>query len=134
MTKKTDYEIGYGKPPTHSQFKPGQSGNPRGRAKGTPNLKTDLAEELGERIHVREGNRERSISKQRAMVKALMAKALKGDTRAMALLITLIAKHIEPDLAVAGDTELSPNDQQILEDFLERCGRALPQPSTENKE
>lgn len=128
-SKKTDYAVGYGKPPAHSRFKPGQSGNPKGRAKGTLNLKTDLSEELGERIRVREGegDSERSITKQRAMVKALMAKALKGDTRAMALLIALIAKHIEPELANAGETELSQTDQQILDEFLDRCGRALPQ-------
>ena len=56
MARKTDeYEVGYSKPPKHSRFKPGQSGNPKGRAKGTPNLKTDLSQELAERIRVREG-------------------------------------------------------------------------------
>ena len=44
------YEVGYGKPPKHTRFQPGQSGNPRGRPKGTKNLKTDLEEELSERV------------------------------------------------------------------------------------
>ena len=43
----SDYEVGYGKPPEHTRFQPGRSGNPRGRPKGTKNLKTDLVEELG---------------------------------------------------------------------------------------
>ena len=42
-----EYDVGYKKPPKRTQFKPGQSGNPRGRPKGTKNLKTDLAEALG---------------------------------------------------------------------------------------
>jgi hypothetical protein len=40
-----DYQVGYGKPPKHTQFKPGKSGNPQGRPKGTKNLKTDLIAE-----------------------------------------------------------------------------------------
>lgn len=46
MTDKDDCEVGYGKPPRHSQFKPGQSGNPRGRKKGSRGLRTDLHAEL----------------------------------------------------------------------------------------
>ena len=52
-TSKSDYEVGYRKPPKHTRFKPGQSGNLRGRPKGTKNLKTDLMEELGEKILIR---------------------------------------------------------------------------------
>ena len=70
------YEVGYGKPPKHTQFEPGQSGNPRGRPKGTKNLKTDLMEELGEKILVREGEQARRVSKQRAVVMALVAPML----------------------------------------------------------
>ena len=40
--------LGCGKPPKHSQFEKGQSGNATGRLKGTKNLKTDLAGELQE--------------------------------------------------------------------------------------
>jgi hypothetical protein len=64
------YPVGYGKPPKHTQFKPGKSGNPQGRPKGTKNLKTDLAEELCEKILVHEGGQARKLSKQRALVKA----------------------------------------------------------------
>ena len=42
--------VGYKRPPKHTQFKPGQSGNPRGRGKNTRNFKTDLVEELREQI------------------------------------------------------------------------------------
>ncbi len=48
QTSTGGYDVGYRKPPKHTRFKPGQSGNPRGRPKGTKNLKTDLIEELGE--------------------------------------------------------------------------------------
>ena len=71
--------VGYGKPPKKTRFKKGRSGNPKGRPKGTKNLKTDLAEELAERINLSEGGQKITISKQRAMLKSLMIKAVKGD-------------------------------------------------------
>jgi uncharacterized protein DUF5681 len=87
-----EYEVGYGKPPKHSPFKKGKSGNPNGRPKGTKNLRTDLIEELGEKIPVREGDRPTKISKQRAFVKTLVARSLKGDARAATTLMNLMLR------------------------------------------
>ena len=83
-------KAGYKNPPKHTQFKPGQSGNPKGRPKGTKNLRTDLSEELAEKIIVTEGGQQLVISKQRAMLKSLMAKSIKGETAAARALINLI--------------------------------------------
>lgn len=88
-----DYQVGYGRPPIESRFRKGQSGNPKGRPRGSKNLKTDLREELQQKILVREGDRSIRISKQRALVKTLMAKTLKGDGRAAAILINLIFRN-----------------------------------------
>ena len=86
------YKVGYGKPPKATQFKRGRSGNPKGRSKGTRKLATDLAAELGEQITVREEGRSRRISKQRALIKSLMARALQGDVRATAAMLALYAR------------------------------------------
>ena len=90
----TEYKVGYGKPPKRTQFKPGKSGNPSGRPKGSRNLATDLAAELCEPITVREEGRQRRISKQRALIKSLMAKALQGDVRATTAVLALYARVI----------------------------------------
>ncbi len=92
MAKQSD--VGYRKPPEANRFKPGQSGNPKGRPKGGLNLATDLSAELGEQITVREGGQPRRISKQRALIKSLMAKALQGDVRATTALLALYARVI----------------------------------------
>jgi len=118
MTK--DYEVGYGKPPARGQFKPGQSGNPKGRPKGTLNLKTDVEQELKEKILISEGGQRHKVSKQRGMVKALTAKALKGDVRAATVLIGLIGKFFEEELVEQAETPLQANDLQIIQQFLER--------------
>jgi hypothetical protein len=124
MTKpKGDYAVGYGRPPQATRFKAGQSGNPKGRPKGARNLATDLADELGETIRIREGDRQLKVSKQRAMLKALVAKALKGDARAASLLIALVAK-VADEAPVAGaeaSAPLAEVDRQILDDFLARA-------------
>ena len=87
-----EYEVGYGKPPRDSQFKKGQSGNKRGRPKGVKNLKTDVVEELTEMVKMRVGDRALRISKQRALLKLLWLKGMKGDSRALNSLLGLLLR------------------------------------------
>ena len=115
-----EYSVGYSKPPKHTQFKPGESGNPKGRPKGTKNLATDLSEELAEKIIVNEGGRQLKISKQRAMIKSLLAKALKGDTRAASVLLKLLIDAEQATTRNAVAEALSEDDQAILASFAER--------------
>src|SRR5690349_20202446 len=67
-----DYEVGYGKPPHHTRFKTGQSGNPRGRPSGAKNLSTLLNEALNELIVVTENGGRKRISKRQASFKQLV--------------------------------------------------------------
>ena len=78
----SDYQVGYGKPPVETQFQPGQSGNPAGRPKGTVRLNDIVTAELNSLITVQEHGSEKSISKLEAMVKSLVAEAIKGDVQA----------------------------------------------------
>ena len=116
-----DYKVGYCRPPKHTRFKPSQSGNTEGRRKGVKNLKTDLMEELAQPIMLREGDRQVRITKQRAMVKSLMAKAIKGDPRAIAKACELLLQFIGADEESRGMAQLSADDEAILADFLARC-------------
>ena len=115
-----DYKIGYRKPPKSTQFKPGQSGNPRGRSKGTKNLTTDLREEVNEKVNVREGDKINRISKQRATIKALQAKALKGDVRAIEKIINLNMNLIEREEQKDSRRFDSVEDHAIVQNFLNR--------------
>src|ERR1700736_4661308 len=120
-----EQQVGYGNPPKGSRFKKGQSGNRRGRPKGSKNLKTDLTEELQTEIKVREGPRAIKISKQRAIVKTLIAKTLTGDARAVVTLINLMCRVLDlGDEAADSEELLSPDESETLEMFRERLLRS----------
>jgi Family of unknown function (DUF5681) len=118
------YKVGYGAPPKATQFKRGRSGNPKGRSKGSRNLATDLAAELGEPITVREDGRSRRVSKQRALIKSLMAKALQGDVRATAAMLALYARVITEPSDDSND-EIQADELQILRRFAPRLLKSL---------
>jgi hypothetical protein len=85
-----DYEVGYGKPPPHSRFKKGQSGNPWGRPPGAENLKTVLNQALNERVIVTENGRRRKISKFLAIIKQVVNQSAKADPRHTKILLDII--------------------------------------------
>jgi hypothetical protein len=115
-----DYDVGYGKPPKHSQFKKGRSGNPKGRPRGSKNLNTDLAEELNEQISVREGHRVMTVTKQRAVVKTVIANALKGNASSVNALLTLIRIDHPAEQLTEGDKPISKEEQEVLALMMER--------------
>jgi hypothetical protein len=120
VVEQTDSAVGYKRPPVATQFKPGQSGNPKGRKKGIRNFKTDVRNELDEVITVHEGGRAMKITKQRALVKALVAAAIKGDMRATTALVSFCTKAFsdkEDDQSIA---QPEPEDLEILEEFVGR--------------
>jgi len=116
-------KVGYGRPPKANQFKPGKSGNPKGRPKGSLNLVNDLAAELSELITVREDGRTRRISKQQALIKSLLAKGIQGEVRAAAAVLALYARvNVEgiDDQNSIDDAELA-----ILKRFAPRLLKSL---------
>jgi hypothetical protein len=121
MVKK----VGYGSPPTHSQWQKGQSGNPPGRKKGAVNFKTDLMEELGEIIPVTEGGKAKRITKQRALIKALLTKGIKGDVRAASAVIAWMAKTLAAEPDMTAEAEPTSAEQGALDDLLDRRAALL---------
>ena len=86
--RKGDYAVGRGRPPTDTRWKPGQSGNPRGRRKGQRNAKTEVRELLSKLITIRDGQTKRTVTLLAANVLAHAVKGAKGDVRSATLVLS----------------------------------------------
>jgi hypothetical protein len=111
-----DYAIGYGKPPEHSKFVKGKSGNPNGRPKESKNLKTDLVEVLREKITIHEGERTMKVTKQRGFVLSLVAKGIKGDARAANVLLNAVGRLVDPDSGLNPEPSLTNEERGVTLD------------------
>jgi antitoxin (DNA-binding transcriptional repressor) of toxin-antitoxin stability system len=104
------YEVGYGRPPKANRFRKGQSGNPKGRPKGKRGLKSDLRTELTATVQVTENGRKMTLTKQRVIVKQLVAQAAKGDLRAIDKLSQILLGIFGPD------DETPPASRKLAQD------------------
>ncbi|MGB1561764.1 MAG: DUF5681 domain-containing protein [Sinimarinibacterium flocculans] len=127
------YKVGYRKPPKHSQFRKGESGNPRGRRKGVKNFDTILAEELGQTITVTERGKQRAVTKGRAVVKTLIAKALSGDQRATANLLKLFPNADRANRERDQVQDIDQVDREILAAFQEQLVERLSKSTSQEK-
>jgi hypothetical protein len=116
--KKSSTGTGYGNPPIESQFKPGQSGNPRGRPKGILNFATDLKRTLEAPITLNDGGKTKRVSTQKAVLLRMREKALKGDARALDRLLDF-ARIFSVGPTEATTKIVSADDQAILDAFRE---------------
>ena len=108
-----DYRVGRGKPPLGSRFKPGVSGNPSGRPKRAPTLRTELLDELA-----RPATAGGDDTRQQAIVRTLVNQAIAGNLRAMSVLVAVLART--QDRKDEPVEELSDSDREILENFAQR--------------
>lgn len=84
-----DYEVGDRRPPKHSQFKPGVSGNPRGRPKGSINLRTRVTQQLRKVVTVTRNGRQVKMCKADLIAHQIVDTAAKGDLKAAVLAVRL---------------------------------------------
>jgi hypothetical protein len=115
-----DYEVGYRKPPRHTRFRRGQSGNPRGRPPGAKNLSSLLTEALDELVVVTENGGRKRISKRQAAFKQLVNEAAKGNWRALKLLVDMlqdIERRTEPQTE---ETSFSLADEKVIAQWKAR--------------
>jgi hypothetical protein len=110
------YDTGYGKPPRQHQFRPGQSGNRKGRPKGVKNTVTLLREILDRKVEARTGSTVRKISVREAMLTRFAESALKGDTKSATF---LLQRYDMPETAQEHVTNVTtPEEQEIIDAYL----------------
>ena len=118
-----EYEVGYRRPPKTTRFRPGQSGNPKGRPAKARNFKSDVKKTLETPIRLVKDGKPQTVSTQEAALLRLSEKALKGDARALNLLVMLAQAYNAEELATAAGGVLGAPDQEILENYRDRVLR-----------
>ena len=110
-----DDEVGYGKPPKNSQFKKGQSGNPKGRLKGMRNLESIVRDEAYSKISIKEHGKTRTVTKVEALMKRMMAKGIQGDNKAASIALSLMQEYLPTvDPEAARRVPLNEQEMKIL--------------------
>lgn len=98
-----DYEVGFGKPPKAHQFKPGQSGNPKGRPKkarrhkSSEEMRREFMRAAEQEIALTLNGRKQKVPAIQAIHQQLIAKALKGDVRCIKMAFENYAKFVISD-------------------------------------
>jgi hypothetical protein len=120
--EEEEYCVGYRKPPRRSRFKPGQSGNPRGRKKGSRGLKNDLHDELNRVIEVKIGDYRFKGTTQQMMLRWMAVLAANGNLKASGQMLPLIMSVFGVEDRGAGKPGLSTHDEAILKNFFKVFG------------
>ncbi|MGB7189863.1 MAG: DUF5681 domain-containing protein [Acidobacteriaceae bacterium] len=115
-----EYEVGFKKPPKHTRFRGGVSGNPQGRPKGAKSVSGVLAKLCREQITVTINGKTRSLSSLDALLLRLRANALSGDAKASREFFNLLRLFPKPMETVTVSSATSERDEAALKSFIER--------------
>lgn len=127
------YEVGYRRPPRQTQFKAGQSGNPKGRPKGSFNFSTLIDKELNQKLTIIENGVRKRISKKQAVAKQLVNKAAGGDHKAIPILLTDERSREAAGAAATEQPVFTAEDQNVIDHLLARIRTSEPASDPSNE-
>lgn len=122
--------VGYRRPPKQHQFKPGQSGNPKGRPKGAPTLQELMAKEATKHVKLKQGDKVIVVPKLEALTRRVFNTALEGDLAAARMVFQLAAGPDAPATAESADSFALPGDD-VIKRMLSRFDHINPKTGNE---
>ncbi|WIG52188.1 MAG: hypothetical protein OJF48_003106 [Afipia sp.] len=117
-----DTKVGYGKPPKAHQFKPGKSGNPKGRPKGAKSEATILLELLNRKVEIRQNGKIRKITILEGILSKLTEDSLRGNTKSAAFVLNRLAAIAS---TASTESEINPDDKAVLNAYLRKFRSSL---------
>jgi hypothetical protein len=137
MTKRGNSAngVGYRRPPRATQFKPGQSGNAKGRPKGSKNLSTCIQKELRKRVYLTEDGKRKRTTKAQAFATRIVNEGLAGDLKVAAphLMKAAGGEDRDPHAGRAQDVLGGPADELVMASIIRRI-RSMDEPPDEETE
>jgi hypothetical protein len=131
-----DNRVGYRRPPRHSRFQTGQSGNPRGRPRGVKSLPDIVRKIVGQKVTVTENGRARRVPRLEAILLRAAGEASRGDPPALRLLLQLTERYGESAQTGAEREMTGAEDLAILRRYLpdfDHPSRAGMVPATDSE-
>jgi hypothetical protein len=116
------YTVGKGRPPVAARFRPGESGNPKGRPKGSKNAQSLAKAELNRKVVVTVKGKKKSMTVAEIAARRLGDKAMAGDAKAFSFLIAIADVRSGGEDPLLDRITTPEQDQAILADFLNRSG------------
>jgi hypothetical protein len=114
----SEYKVGKYRPPVEKQYRPGQSGNPKGRPRGRHNTKTIIERVLEEPVSVRLGEKTRTLPMVEAILYAQAARAVQGDVRSAGFVFDLAGDFMDSVTAL-GQQGVRPPSAELFENIDE---------------
>ena len=127
--KAQPYQVGNKCPPKEHQFKPGQSGCPTGRPKGSLGLKTKLAQEMAKTIAVKKNGKLVKMKKEDVIVERIVENSMRGDLRSTSLLIAMTQDEGGQAGATGPSVEPIKLDTAALQRIASRLARKIEENS-----
>ena len=123
-----NYKVGKGRPPQSTRWKPGQSGNPKGRPIGSRPVGTVLQDIIQQKVSVTESGKTRRISALEVIIRRLANDAMQSDQRAIKLLLSLVDRYGDSSATKVQLRDLLAEDEAILAEYLREPTSFTPNP------
>jgi hypothetical protein len=118
-------KVGPGKPPRHTRFQPGQSGNPNGRPKGSKNFATILQQQLRKKVTITVDGKSKRMAVREVIARRLANDSMKGTTKAMELLIRLTSAKSDAGAGTDAARETVLPDKDALRRIQKRIAKLV---------
>ena len=132
--RSVGYAVGYRRPPESGRFKPGVSGNPKGRSKGSRPVSAVLQEIIQQKIAVTENGKTRRLPVLDIMLRRLANEAMRGEQRSIKFLLSLLEHYGDSSQTTLQLGEMLAEDAEILAEYLDETTVVESEPSPAKQE